>query len=204
MYLITPPLLIRWLNPDVIWRIYNTNNTIYLTFDDGPTPGITNRVLDLLDRYNAKATFFCTGNNVKQNPELFESIKLKGHGIGNHTLDHPKTDSMPLDEFMSNVQDAEKLIQSQLFRPPYGRFNYKIKKALTQAGYKMVMWDLLCGDFDASLSQEQVYKNIIKNIRPGSIILMHDSQKAYPRNLYALQRLLEDFNDKFVFSKITV
>lgn len=174
------------------------DNALYLTFDDGPHPAITPAVLKHLQQYNAKATFFCIGNNVINNPDVYQSIIDAGHTIANHTYNHLNGWKTKDKEYITNVQQAAKHIQSNLFRPPYGRIT-KFQARVLQSGgnpYKIVMWSLLSGDFDIQLTPQKCLDNVIKNARPGNIIVFHDSEKAYPRMGFALPKVLEHFSKK--------
>lgn len=166
---------------------------VYLTFDDGPHPEITPFVLEQLAKYKAKATFFCVGNNVAQYPDVYKRTLAQGHTVGNHTYDHVngwKTDS---DEYVANVDRAADVIYSNLFRPPYGRITrMQINKMMEhRPDWKLYMWSLLSGDFDLKLTPEHCLQNVLDNIRPGDIVVFHDSEKARERMEYTLPRVLE-------------
>jgi len=163
---------------------------VHLTFDDGPHPVITPFVLDLLKKYDVRATFFCIGNNVARYPEVYQSIIDAGHTIGNHTYDHKNGWKTPDSLYIRNVLKAEALIGSRLFRPPYGRIRNKQARYLIKRGYKIVMWSLLTGDFDRNLSPESCWNHTVTRLKEGDIIVFHDSEKAWDRLEYALPRLL--------------
>jgi len=166
---------------------------VYITFDDGPNPVTTAYILDQLALYNAKATFFCIGKNVVLHPSLYKDITDKGHRIANHTHNHMNGWKTPDTEYMANIAEAAKHISSNLFRPPYGLIKRsQVKKLqLTYPGWKICMWDVLSADFDTKITPEKCLDNVLKNIQPGSIVLFHDSDKAWPRMRYALPKVLE-------------
>lgn len=194
-----------------IWDIPNSGNKIYLTFDDGPTPEITKWVLQELEKHKAKATFFCIGNNIKKHPEIFEKIIAKGHAIGNHTFNHLNGWKTPTEEYIENInlcrtqmamQNPQSII-SYLFRPPYGKIKASQAEKLQQFGYKIIMWDVLSADFDTSISPEKCLENVLKKGTSGSIIVFHDSIKAFPNLEYALPKALKYWSEKgFVFEKL--
>jgi peptidoglycan/xylan/chitin deacetylase (PgdA/CDA1 family) len=192
------PFFLPWLYPDLIWRIPTDKKELYLTFDDGPVPGPTDFVLETLRKYNCKATFFCIGDNVRKHPEIFNKVISEGHAIGNHTYNHVKGWSTPLNQYIANVELFNQqlpLINGQwsikLFRPPYGRITRNQIKALRD--YKIVMWDVLTSDYNPRLSPEKCLRNSIRATRPGSIIVFHDSVKAARNMSYALPRYVEHF-----------
>jgi peptidoglycan/xylan/chitin deacetylase (PgdA/CDA1 family) len=197
MYLIKTPFWLRALYPNCTWKIPSKEKVIYISFDDGPHPDATPFVLDALKKYNAKATFFCIGNNVLKHPNIYESILQQGHRVGNHTYDHLngwKTDTAT---YIENIKDAANLIESDLFRPPYGRVTRKQIKTIQSnlnGPQHIIMWDVLSGDFDLNLNGEDCARNVIKNTVPGSIIVFHDSQKAWDRMSVALPLVLEYFS----------
>jgi len=185
--------------------------TVYLTFDDGPTPEITEWTLNKLKQFNAKATFFCIGKNVKNHPEVFQQIIDEGHSIGNHTNNHLNGWKTKKEDYLNNVSIAEKTIQQftssttkRLFRPPYGKIKRKQSLELLKRGYKIIMWDVLSADFDQSISKEKCLKNVLDNIDNGSIIIFHDSVKAEINMKYALPKALEVLSKKgYEFKAIT-
>ncbi len=192
--------LVKWLLSGYIWDIPGRDDAVYLTFDDGPTPEITPFVLELLERYDAKATFFCIGQNVSDNPALFESIIAKGHAVGNHTHDHPNGWATPLRAYLQNVRQCEGALadsnRGKLFRPPYGKLTPSQFREIKNAGYRIIMWDVLSADFDTSVTPEQCLQNVLRNIRPGSVVIFHDSQKAAPNLRHALPATLEFLKKK--------
>lgn len=169
------------------------DKVLYLTFDDGPIPDVTDEILDILDEYNAKATFFCVGENVKKNPQVFEKIIRNGHVAGSHTYNHMNGWNADVDSYLNNMKKAANLVQSELFRPPYGRIRLLQARAISKK-YKIIMWDVLSGDFDPSNSVEDCYKNVIDNAVPGSIIVFHDSIKSRSNVLGTLPLVLNYFS----------
>lgn len=202
MYLVKTPTFIKRLVVNALWDIPTGENKIFLTFDDGPIPEITPWVLDQLDEYNAKATFFCVGDNIRKYPEIFHDALERGHTMGSHTFNHLngwETDTL---DYLLNVKKAAQLSHSILFRPPYGKLKPKQAQFLHKH-YKVVMWDVLSGDFDPSISSEQVYKNVVNNVSDGSIVVFHDSLKAQKHLEYTLPRILDYFTSKgYSFSQI--
>lgn len=189
MYFVRTPYLIRKLLPKAIWRMCDNEQKIYLTFDDGPIPAITPWVLALLKRENIKATFFCVGENAKRNPQLLQQIIDEGHVIGNHTYNHVNGWNLNNDEYLKNVDKCSHVVPSQLFRPPYGRIK-KSQFAALSKDYKIIMWDVLSGDYDKNISPERCLTNCTKNIRNGSIIVFHDSYKAEKNLTFALPQFI--------------
>lgn len=195
MYLTRMPRLIQSLFPTYMWRVATEEKVLYLTFDDGPIPEITPWVLEVLKRYDAKATFFCVGDNVRRYPSVFKQILQEGHAVGNHTYNHISgwdSENIP---YFHNVRHCANLVKSDLFRPPYGRLTPKQVQFLTRH-YKIIMWDVLSGDFDAAVTNEECLNNVISAARKGSIIVFHDSLKASERMMYALPRVLEHFKQR--------
>ena len=167
-----------------------TEKVIYLTFDDGPHETITPRVMALLGEYQAKATFFCIGDRVQKYPEIFSALKNEGHSIGNHTYYHVNGWDTEVDSYLDDVLKADALIGSKLFRPPYGRLTRRAFQRLEQLGYQTVMWSVLSGDYDSRLTEEQCARRVKTGLKPGAIILFHDSEKAERNMIYALESLL--------------
>ncbi len=196
MYIVTAPWLLRKFSPPFLtWDIPNRSNEIFLTFDDGPHPVATPFVLDLLKQYNAKATFFCIGKNVKDEPALYRRIIDEGHKVGNHTYNHLNGKKNSDKDYLDNIIQAKKIIDSKLFRPPYGaitRFQARQLKGI----YDIVMWNVLSADFDTTISKEKCLENVVKHTKPGSIIVFHDSEKAFPHLEYALPKALDFFAEK--------
>jgi peptidoglycan-N-acetylglucosamine deacetylase len=195
-YLVKTPWWLKKIYHSYTWDVDTQEQELFLTFDDGPHPTITPFVLEQLKRFNAFGTFFCIGKNVSTYPEVYEQIANEGHSVGNHTYNHLngwKTDDKT---YLENIAEASSIINSSLFRPPYGRIRSSQAKQIKQAGSKLIMWDVLSGDFDESLSKDKCLNNVIANSKPGSIIVFHDSEKAFPRLEYALPRTLDFFSNK--------
>lgn len=222
MYLIKSPLLLKWYYPSLLWNKSRTEKVIYLTFDDGPIPNVTDFVLKTLKVFNAKATFFCIGDNIVKHPEVFERVKNDGHAIGNHTFNHLKGWKTDNETYLQNTLKCQELTQTNLFRPPYGRIKKSQIRSLElgvwssefkapsnsqpttpNSQLQIIMWDVLSGDFDTKLSPEKCYQNVIKHTENGSIIVFHDSLKAFDRLSYALPKVLAYFTEKgFTFSTL--
>jgi peptidoglycan/xylan/chitin deacetylase (PgdA/CDA1 family) len=197
MYLIKTPFWLRAFYPKCTWNIPSKEKVIYLSFDDGPHPEATPFVLDQLRKFNAKATFFCIGNNVLKHPNVYESILQEGHRVGNHTYDHVNGWKTETVQYLENIKDAASLIDSNLFRPPYGRITKKQIRAIhsnPDLPQQIIMWDVLSGDFDLKIDGKICANNVIKNTGPGSIIVFHDSQKAWERMSIALPIVLAHFS----------
>ncbi|SDR93133.1 Peptidoglycan/xylan/chitin deacetylase, PgdA/CDA1 family [Mucilaginibacter mallensis] len=197
MYLFKTPLLLKKLYPQLIWDMKQDKPCIYLTFDDGPIPIVTPFVLNILKQYNAKATFFCIGDNVRKHPDIFEQIKADGHAIGNHTYNHLKGWKTDSQDYLKNTLKADELLHTKLFRPPYGRIKREQIKLLKNAipGIKMVMWDVLSGDFDINLQPEKCLQRVLKHTQSGSIVVFHDSLKAFNRLEYVLPKAMEVWSE---------
>ena len=163
---------------------------IYVTFDDGPEPEVTPLVLEILDKYDLKATFFCVGENVEKHPDIYNEVLKRGHKTGNHTFNHLKGVSVSTDEYVANVEKAAERIDSKLFRPPYGRISYRQKRAL-QKRYVIVMWDIITQDYNNKLSPNTILRNIKQYSRNGSIVVFHDSLKAEKNMLIVLPLAIE-------------
>jgi peptidoglycan/xylan/chitin deacetylase (PgdA/CDA1 family) len=197
-YLVKTPRLLKVAYANCVWHIDEHNDSIYLSFDDGPHPTITPYVLSKLKEYNAKATFFCIGKNVELYPEIYQQILDEGHAVGNHTHNHLngwKTDNV---EYYKNIIIASKHIDTRLFRPPYGRISYAQSMGVRRLfpHVKIIMWDVLSGDFDTTLSPSDCLKNVIEATRPGSIIVFHDSEKAWERLASTLPLFLKHCQDQ--------
>jgi len=215
---VTTPKLAKSLFPDLVWDLSSKENVIYLTFDDGPTPKITDWTLDILKQYNAKATFFCIGKNVEEHPTIFKRIISEGHSTGNHTQNHLKGWKTKTEDYLIDIEKAQEEMNNQiqnsefspdsyrdqnLFRPPYGQIKPKQAKQLLQLGYKIIMWKVLAIDWDASVSNEKCLENVVNNTLSGDIVVFHDSIKAANNMQYALPKVLEYFSDKgFEFRRI--
>lgn len=198
MYLVKTPWLLKKLYPQLIWDSDKRDRTIYLTFDDGPIPIVTPFVLNILEQYKAKATFFCIGENATKHTDIFAKVKAAGHAIGNHTFNHLKGWDTADDVYLNNFAKAGDLLNTRLFRPPYGRIKRSQIKLLKQhrPNLQIIMWDVLSGDFDMELSPEKCLHNVLKNTQPGSIIVFHDSLKAFERLEYALPRAMEVWSNE--------
>ena len=193
MYLVKTPQFIQKLFPNFTWRIPTDEKVIHLTFDDGPIPEVTPWVLDQLAQHNAKATFFCVGDNVSKHHDVLEMVKKAGHAIGNHTFNHLNgwlTDNV---QYFLNVRRCAHALRSSLFRPPYGRLKPRQGDFL-QRHYRIVMWDVLSGDFDPEISAEQCLDNVVNNAREGSIVVFHDSLKAWDKLQFVLPKVLKHFS----------
>ena len=226
MRLVTTPKILRLFYPSFLWEMPKGEKKLYLTFDDGPHPTITPQVLEILKKFNAKATFFCVGNNVKKYKETFELIKKEGHSVGNHTFNHEKGLITKTKDYVDSVIEADALIQSPLFRPPHGRIKYsqiktlkkkliisesqKLRNSETQKlrnsepqQLKIVAWTVISYDWDKSLTPDDCYNNVIKNAGDGSIIVFHDSEKALNNMIPALIKVLEYYTERgFTFEKL--
>jgi peptidoglycan/xylan/chitin deacetylase (PgdA/CDA1 family) len=195
-YWIKTNRLIKWIFPKYIWDIPNKDKTLYLTFDDGPTPEITEWALNQLAEFNVKATFFCIGNNIKNHPQIFEKLIREGHAIGNHTFNHRNGWETELDVYLENVGKCDAIISkltgtpNKLFRPPYGKIKKSQAQKLLGMGYKIIMWDVLSADFDQTISPEKCLHNVLSNVKSGSIIVFHDSVKSFKNLEYVLPKTL--------------
>lgn len=190
MYLVRTPKFIQSLFPNFTWSIPTEDKEIFLTFDDGPIPEVTPWVLEQLAHYDAKATFFCVGDNVHKNGSIFRQVVEAGHSVGNHTYFHLNgwaSDNLP---YFHDVRKCANLVNSTLFRPPYGRLMPRQAQFL-QRHYRIVMWDVLSGDFDVKISKEQCLSNVVDKAKPGSIVVFHDSLKAKDKLYYVLPKVLE-------------
>ena len=205
-YLVKTPSFIKFLFRNWVWSFSKKEKVIYLTFDDGPTPEITEWTLTQLNKHNAKATFFCIGKNITENSEIYAKIIENKHAIGNHTNNHLNGLKTEISVYLENIETCSKHFSknSKLFRPPYGKLTLKQSKKIRSKGYKIVMWDVLSADFDTSISKQKCLDNIIKNTENGSIIVFHDSIKASKKLQFVLPKVLEYYSEKeFVFKKIS-
>lgn len=207
-YFVKTPWWLKKIYPSYIWHIGTDEKIIYLTFDDGPHEHATPFVLDELKKHNAKATFFCIGKNVVAHGGIYKRILEEGHTVGNHTYHHLNGWKTPDAEYLKDVSEAAKVIDSSLFRPPYGRirsFQAKnIGAAMKEPSSKIVMWDVLSGDFDNGITKSQCLQNVVLNAKKGSIIVFHDSEKAFPLLEYVLPHTLDFFVNKgFRFEGLT-
>ncbi|MBU2553511.1 MAG: polysaccharide deacetylase family protein [Bacteroidetes bacterium] len=192
---VKPPLLLKLMMPWLSWDIKTDEKVIYLTFDDGPHPEITPQVLDILDTFKASATFFCVGENVQKYPLVFTSVIDRGHRVGNHTYNHLKGWNTDNKAYYANIEKADKLIASNLFRPPHGlitpRQAWRLKKK-----YRLIMWSVISYDFSQQISPEQCLENVLKHSRPGTIAVFHDSEKSAKNMLAALPLYLRTMTER--------
>jgi peptidoglycan-N-acetylglucosamine deacetylase len=195
MYLVRTPELIKPLFRDLLWDLRDDSKDVYLTFDDGPIPEVTPWVLDRLAEFHAKATFFCLGRNARRSPAILDRIRQEGHSIGNHTWDHPNGWDTPLFTYLRNVQRCQEVTGTKLFRPPYGRITWEQSRVLATR-YTIVMWEVLSADFDQQLDGQSCARNVIDHASPGSIIVFHDSLKAWDRLSVALPAVLRHLCDR--------
>jgi peptidoglycan/xylan/chitin deacetylase (PgdA/CDA1 family) len=188
--------------PQLTWEVKTSRKEIFLTFDDGPHPEITPRILEILEKYHARATFFCVGENVKKYPEVYNRLKRKGHRTGNHTYNHLNGWKVPRDIYYDNIEKCSTLVDSSLFRPPYGRISIRHIPYLKMK-YRIIMWTVLSMDFHRKTTPEDCLKNVTNHTKPGSIVVFHDSGKAAENMFYALPRFLEHFHRQgYVFSPL--
>ena len=190
MLIVRPPSLLTRALHRMTWDLSGEHRDVFLTFDDGPTPVITPWVIDRLEEAKAKATFFCLGRNVDKHPEIYSQILAAGHSVGNHSYSHLKGFRSSIRRYMDDIDLAANMIDSKLFRPPYGRIFPGQVKAVMQE-YDIIMWDVLSIDYNSGLSGKRVLQNVTRNVKPGSIIVFHDSDKAADNLYYALPRTLE-------------
>lgn len=204
MYFIKTPEILKRLYPRQVWSLPETRKEIFLTFDDGPTPSITDWTLKELKKFGAKATFFLVGQNAEKYPDLIEAIRKEGHSIGNHTYKHLNGWSTTTNAYIKDILRCHEIVDSKLFRPPYGRIT-KSQTSIMLNRYQVVMWDVLSGDFDQTITKERCLKNVLNHTQAGSIIVFHDSVKAADRMQYALPRVLEYYAKKgFAFSPLSI
>jgi peptidoglycan-N-acetylglucosamine deacetylase len=206
-YFIKTPWVVKKWFPSYVWNMPRNEKTIYLTFDDGPHPEITPFVLDELKKYNAKASFFCLGNNVALSPKTYQQILNEGHTVGNHTYNHPNGWEVSTEEYVNDISKAAEYIQSNLFRPPYGRIKTQqakmVKQAMNNENTRIIMWDVLSADFDTEFSPQQCLQNVLKNTTNGSIVVFHDSEKAFRNLEYSFPRAIKHLSDEgYNFKKI--
>lgn len=193
MFKHTIPSIFPLIAPNVTWKVKTSDKVLYLTFDDGPHPTITPLVLSILDEYNAKATFFCVGENVTKYPDTFNQIIREGHAVGNHTYNHIKGWQNTNEVYFDNIKKANEVIHSDLFRPPYGRIKPSQIKMLKH-DYRIVMWSILTRDYDKNLNPHIALKQLNKLTKPGDVIVFHDSEKAEQNMLIILKGMLQHFH----------
>lgn len=193
--LLQPNRLVRKIYPQALWHLPRTDKTIYLTFDDGPVPGLTEWVLDELNRFDAKATFFCVGDNILRHRATYNRILEEGHLAANHTMHHVRGTGTTLYSYMKEVQECSALVGNKIFRPPYGQMRRSQYHALRRSGYQVVLWDVISYDYE-NISAGLCTKNVLQRCKPGSIVLFHDNVKAERNLRAALPQLLETFSMK--------
>ena len=189
MYLVKTPPIIKTIFSDFVWSLDTDSKEVFITFDDGPIPELTPWVLDELKKYDFKATFFCVGDNVRKYPEIYQRIIAEGHSVGNHTYNHLNGWNNDLDTYLENIKKCDNIVSSDLFRPPYGKMKPN-QSAVIKTEKSIIMWDVLSGDFDQTISQEKCLSNVMDNFVPGSIIVFHDNLKAEKNLKYVLPRFL--------------
>ncbi len=203
--------IIKKLFSGYVWDIPNHNKTVYLTFDDGPTPQVTEWVLSTLKQHSIKATFFCIGNNIEKHPEIFKKVIKEGHTVANHTFNHVNGWKTVNTAYMENfiacedsiIKHSDGIGAKKLFRPPYGKIKRRQAATIRNMGYKIIMWDVLSADFDKSITPQRCLQNVTKNTREGSVIIFHDSVKAFQNLEYALPKAIEYLKDNnFTFGTI--
>ena len=206
-FFIKTPWIVKKIFSSYVWNMPAGEKNIYLSFDDGPHPEITLFVLEELRKYNAQASFFCIGNNVVLYSEVYKQILNEGHVVGNHTNTHPNGWETTSEEYIENIAMASKYIDSNLFRPPYGRIKKQqakgVARAMNKRDAKIIMWDVLSADFDTSFSPQQCLNNVIKNCTNGSIVVFHDSEKAFPNLKFSLPLALKKLSEEgYIFKRI--
>jgi peptidoglycan/xylan/chitin deacetylase (PgdA/CDA1 family) len=201
-YWVKTPTIFKRLFPKIVWNFSEKEQKVFLTFDDGPSTNVTDSILTILEQEKVRATFFCIGKNVKKNPELADKILTLGHSIGNHSMTHVNGWRTRKNSYLRNINEASEYINSNLFRPPFGRFNlYSLDQILKK--YKLVMWDVLSGDFDEKIEEKAVINNVIKNVANGSIIVFHDNNKSKEKTLSVLIKTIKKLKEKgFSFEAI--
>ncbi len=201
--LIQPKKWMKKFFSKAVWEVKTSGKDLYLTFDDGPIPGLTEWILDELKRFDAKATFFCVGENIEKNKIIFERIIKDGHQVANHTHNHIKGFHSSLLEYIRNTESCEEFTKSKLFRPPYGQLRKSQYRALLRKDYKIIFWDVISYDYE-NITPEQCLRNVLRHSKAGSIVLFHDNLKAEHNVKYALTQTLQHFSEKgFKFRSIT-
>ncbi|OQX72251.1 MAG: hypothetical protein B6D61_14420 [Bacteroidetes bacterium 4484_249] len=204
MYFVKTLKIVSLIYRSLIWEIPEKEKIIYLTFDDGPEEKFTPEILQILDRYKAKATFFCVGENSKKNPGIIQQIIKAGHAVGNHSYSHLKGNRTNTEEFINDIKKCNDILKTKLFRPPYGKISRRQIKRLKE-DYNIIMWSVIPGDFDDKVSKELLLKRSIKYTKQGTIIVFHDNIKTKEKVLYALPKFLEHFiNMGYNFEKINI
>ncbi|MFC2114256.1 polysaccharide deacetylase family protein [Bacteroidota bacterium] len=197
------PAFLFWIFNRFAFSIPVTDKRIFLTFDDGPNPDTTEWILEVLKRYNAKATFFCVGENVHKYPELYKRILEEGHYTGNHTYNHLNTKDVTMSSYINNVKKCADVVNSRLFRPPYGKIRPRIAKRLKRMGYKLVLWTVLSYDYDNELSPGFILRKIVRQTKPGSIIVFHDNSKALQNLHIILPRYIAHMENRgYIFDRV--
>lgn len=202
MYFNKTPDVLKPIYKDLVWDVPTKKNEVFITFDDGPVPKATPFALDVLKEYDALATFFCIGNNVVKHPDIFKRLRDEGHQIGNHSFNHLNGWKYNDYAYVKNVLECARVVPSRLYRPPYGKIKRTQSTALNKR-FSVIMWDVISGDFDRKVSKEKCVANVVNNTVAGSIIVFHDSEKAYDKMAFALPRVLEQLREKgFSFGSI--
>jgi peptidoglycan-N-acetylglucosamine deacetylase len=195
-YVVKTPWWLKKLFGKCTWEMPSNTGKVYLSFDDGPHPEITPFVLETLAKYDARGSFFCIGDNVSKYPQVFQRIIDEGHSVGNHSYHHLNGWETRNQVYFDDIQKASELISSNMFRPPYGKLSFRQVSTLMTMGLQPIMWTVLSGDFDTSISKEKVAENVLKNLRPGVIVVFHDSEKAETRMKYALPLVLRLISER--------
>jgi peptidoglycan/xylan/chitin deacetylase (PgdA/CDA1 family) len=195
--------LLKYLYSSLIWDFYNKTEAAFLTFDDGPTPGVTDKILDILKQHNAKATFFCQGMNVENHPGLYTRILREGHAVGNHTYSHLKGWYTANKRYYDDIDRARKFIDSDLFRPPHGKIGFFQLRHIRKS-YRIIMWDIMSFDFDPDTSLQECIDNVITHAKKGSIVTFHDSAKAAEKVVASLPPVIEDLKNKGLSLSLTL
>jgi peptidoglycan/xylan/chitin deacetylase (PgdA/CDA1 family) len=195
MYPVKTPRILRWPFPEMVWKVKTKKKEVFLTFDDGPIPEVTPWVIEQLKAYDATAMFFMVGDNIDKYIKVYQHVLDSGNGVGHHTQNHLVGWNTGLEEYLENVELCACKMESSFFRPPHGRIKKSQIKALKEK-YNLIMWDVLSGDFDQDTSAEKCISNVLDKISPGSIIVFHDSIKAWPRLERALPEILRQLKEK--------
>lgn len=202
MQIAKTPKIAKKAFPRLTWEADKTEKAIYLSFDDGPTPEITIWILNLLEKYNAKATFFCLGKNVVMYPKLLDYIICQGHTVGNHTYNHLNAWKTEKEKYLNDIVSCERVFHSKYFRPPYGKLKPGIRTQILE-NHQIIMWDVMSYDFDQDITEENCFQNVVKNARRGSIIVFHDSYKAEKNMKAVLPRVLKHYAERgYIFKAL--